>query len=317
MFEKYKARIESALAQEMAGMGPLSRLRDACQYALLSGGKRLRPILVLMVAEALGNQLDAMPGALSVEFFHTASLIADDLPCMDDDDERRSRPSVHRVFEESVALLASYTLIACGYEGIYKNHLRMKESPLFANKASEALAHALEISTRCAGIHGATNGQFLDLFPPDRTLETVEKIIAQKTVTLFQISFVLGWLFGGGDPARLKEVEASATHLGLAFQIGDDLQDMSQDLSHKCEINIATLLGVERASALFESELQKWQESLVSLGIWNDEFATVAEFLRSARNLCQFQTFLGAIGILPQTLPDNENRSKEDFASRV
>jgi len=280
MFEKYKARIEKALTQEIREMGEPSRLLEACQYALLSGGKRLRPVLVLMVADALGNGLDAMPGALSVEFFHTASLIADDLPCMDDDNERRSRPSVHCVFEESVALLASYTLIACGYEGIYKNHLRMKENPLFAAKASEALAYALEISTRAAGIRGATNGQFLDLFPPDRTLETVEKIIVQKTVTLFQISFVLGWLFGGGDPARLKEVEASAYHLGMAFQIGDDLQDMSQDLSHSCEINIATLLGVEQASVLFESELQKWKESLVGLGIWNVEFAVAAEFVR-------------------------------------
>src|SRR5579864_1711145 len=129
MFEKYKTKIESALEKEMAQMGEPSRLLQACQYALFSGGKRLRPILVLMVARALGNGLDAMPVALSVEFFHTASLIADDLPCMDNDDERRGRPSLHRAFEESVALLASYTLIASGYEGIYKNQLRMKGDP--------------------------------------------------------------------------------------------------------------------------------------------------------------------------------------------
>lgn len=190
MFETYKARIESELQNIIAEMGEPSRLRDACEYALLSPGKRLRPIFVLMIAKALGNGLDAMPAALSVEFFHTASLIADDLPCMDDDDERRSRPSLHRAFEEGVALLTSYTFIASGYEGIYKNYLRMKANPKFAYLAETALPAALEISTRCAGIHGATNGQFLDLFPPDNRLETVEKIIYQKTVTLFQISFV-------------------------------------------------------------------------------------------------------------------------------
>jgi geranylgeranyl diphosphate synthase type II len=281
MFEKYRAKIELALEQEIAQMGEPSRLRDACQYALLSGGKRLRPVLVLMVAEALGNGLDAMPVALSVEFFHTASLIADDLPCMDDDDERRSRPSLHRVFEESVALLASYTFIASGYEGIYKNHLRMKENPRFRDKADAAVIEALGISTRCAGIRGATNGQFLDLFPPDNRLETVEKIIFQKTVTLFQISFVFGWLFGGGDLARLKEVEASAYHLGMAFQIADDLQDMNQDASHASDINIASLLGVEKAIELFESESKQWKDSLVRLGIWNEDFEKAASFLAS------------------------------------
>jgi geranylgeranyl diphosphate synthase type II len=279
MFENYRARIDAALEKEIGQMGQPSRLLDACKYALLSGGKRLRPILVLMVAEALGNGLDAMPAALSVEFFHTASLIADDLPCMDDDDERRSRPSLHRVFEESVALLASYTFIAAGYEGIYKNHTRMKADPIFGDKADAAVIQALAISTRCAGIHGATNGQFLDLFPPDNSLETIEKIIHQKTVTLFQISFVLGWLFGGGDPALVSEVEMSAYHLGVAFQVADDLQDVGQDGSHEASINIASVLGIEKASELFEQALRAWQTSLVDLEIWNDDFEKVVGFL--------------------------------------
>lgn len=279
MFEKYREKIAHCLQQEIRDMGESSKLREACEYALLSGGKRLRPVFVLLVANALGNGLDAMPAALSVEFFHTASLIADDLPCMDDDDERRSRPSLHKVFDESIALLASYTLIASGYEGIYKNHLRMKKDPKFGPQADAALAYALEIATRCAGLRGATHGQFLDLFPPNQQLETVEKIIAQKTITLFQISFVFGWLFGGGDVARLKEVEKSAYHLGMAFQIADDLDDVEQDALHACEINIASLLGIEKAAELFERELLNWKESLATLGIWNDDFALAVKFL--------------------------------------
>ena len=281
MFKKYKLKIEDALQQEIANMGTSTRLLEACQYALFSGGKRLRPILVLMLAEALGNGLDVMPAALSVEFFHTASLIADDLPCMDDDDERRLRPTLHRVFEESVALLTSYTFIASGYEGISKNYQRMKKDPMHGKKAEIALTEALAISTRCAGIHGATSGQFLDLFPPNNRWETIEKIIEQKTITLFQISFALGWLFGGADVERLAEVKRSAYHLGMAFQIADDIQDTQQDAMHEGSMNIAHILGVEKATKLFEQEAKAWKKSLEQLGVWNKEFAAAETFLHS------------------------------------
>jgi len=266
MFEKYRVRIESEIRNTVAQMGEKTRLRDACEYALTNGGKRLRPLFVLMIAEALGRGLDAMPAALSVEFFHTASLIADDLPCMDNDDERRARPSLHKAFKEGIALLASYTFIAMGYEGIYKNGL---------GRPPEATILSLEIATRCAGIFGATNGQFLDLFPPDQSLETIQKIMTQKTVTLFQISFAFGWLFGGGDPARLKEVEACAHHLGMAFQIGDDLNDEGQDAG----INMAGVLGREKTFVLFEREMESFVTGLKSLNLWNIEFEKAADYL--------------------------------------
>ena len=91
-----RKKIEEELFSFVEKMGERNTLRDACGYALTNGGKRLRPLFVLMIADALGFGLDAMPAALGVEFFHTASLIADDLPCMDDDDMRRSRPSLHK-----------------------------------------------------------------------------------------------------------------------------------------------------------------------------------------------------------------------------
>ncbi len=279
MFDAYRNRIEAEIQKAISQMGEKTKLRDACEYALKSGGKRLRPLFVLMISNALGYGLDAIQSALSVEFFHTASLIADDLPCMDDDNERRSRPSLHRVFEESVALLASYTFIACGYEGIYKNGQLMKADPRFSKNADAATIACLEIATRCAGIKGATNGQFLDLFPPDAKLETIQKIIAQKTVTLFQISFVFGWLFGGGDLALLKKVEDTAYHLGMAFQIADDLQDESQDASHFCEINITAALGRSRAFDLFEGEMERFEAGLKELRIWNSDFERAAGYL--------------------------------------
>src|SRR3989344_1352652 len=272
--DPYRSSIDAELHKAILVMGEKTRLREACEYALFSGGKRLRPKLVLMIAKALGHGLDAMPAALSVEFFHTASLIADDLPCMDNDDERRNRPSLHRAFEESIALLTSYTFIASGYGGIYKNGQRMKEVRGF--QANEATIRCLEIATRCAGIFGATNGQFLDLFPPDQSLETIRKIIEQKTVTLFQISFVFGWLFGGGDAVRLPLVESTAYHLGMAFQVADDIQDAERDAS---QVNIARIIWRDQAFDLFYWEMGLFEKGLKELGLWNQEFEAAAAWL--------------------------------------
>lgn len=275
LLDTYRSSIDAELRKIILAMGEKTRLRDACEYALFSGGKRLRPKLVLMIAKALGCGLDAMPAALSVEFFHTASLIADDLPCMDNDDERRNRPSLHRAFEESIALLTSYTFIASGYEGIYKNGQKMREFSI--EQSHEATTRSLEIATRCAGIFGATNGQFLDLFPPDRNLETIRKIIEQKTVTLFQISFVFGWLFGGGNSGQLPLVESTAYHLGMAFQIADDIQDAEQDASR--EVNIARIVGRKQAFNLFYQEMDLFETGLKTLGLWNQEFEEAAAWL--------------------------------------
>jgi len=276
MLASYQNKIEAAIQTLILQMGEKSRLRDACEYALNSGGKRLRPLLVLMIADALGFGLDVMAAALSVECFHTASLIADDLPCMDNDNERRGRPSLHCVFEESIALLASYTFIASGYEGIYKNGEILKKDSRFKEGANEATLACLEIATRCAGIKGATGGQFLDLFPPDGKWETLEKIIVQKTVTLFQIAFVFGWLFGGGNVTSLKQVEETAYHLGMAFQIADDLQDEEQDGKQS---NITCALGRSFAFDRFQEEMGKFETGLKNLGLWNKNFEKVAGYL--------------------------------------
>lgn len=244
----YETRIEQGLRLSIEEMGEKNRLRDACEYALMSGGKRLRPILVLMIAEVLGHGLDVLPVALGVEFFHTASLIADDLPCMDDDDFRRNRPALHKEFGESIALLASYTLIAAGYGTIYQNQKLMQKSPSLGARSNEIAILCLESVTRCAGLQGATNGQFLDLYPPDDSLETLRKIIAQKTGTLFEIAFVFGWLFGGGDVKQLYTVRKAAHHLGMAFQMRDDLQDDAK--------TIVTKELFEAEMALLEADLK-------------------------------------------------------------
>ena len=117
----YQKLIEEKLLESISRLGPKNHVRDACEYALLNGGKRFRPALVLMVAADIGYDVDVIPAALGIEYFHTASLIADDLPCMDNDDERRNKPTTHRVYGESTALLATYALIAAGYACVAEN----------------------------------------------------------------------------------------------------------------------------------------------------------------------------------------------------
>lgn len=281
--EGYRRKFERELSDAILRFGEKTVLRDACEYALISSGKRLRPLLVMMTADALSNCLDVLPAALSVEFFHTASLIADDLPCMDNDDTRRNRPSLHKAFGEATAILASYTLIAEGYGGIHLNGERMRENHRFAEQANAASLACLAAATRCAGIQGATNGQFLDLFPPDLTWETIQKVILQKTVTLFEIAFYFGWLFGGGSKERLEDLRAAAFHLGMAFQIADDLDDSGQD--EGSGLNIATLLGKEKAISLFEQEIASFKNSLEGLGLWTAPFQELYEYLYRSQSV--------------------------------
>src|SRR3989339_1471770 len=115
-FFSYRDKVEQELAKSISRLGEKTKLRDACEYALTNGGKRFRPLIVLMVSEALGKDLNVSDAALSVEFFHTASLIADDLPCMDNDDERRDKPSLHKVYGETISLLSSSALITAAFE---------------------------------------------------------------------------------------------------------------------------------------------------------------------------------------------------------
>jgi len=285
LLQAYRKSIEAALQVAIFEMGEKNQLRDACEYTLSCGGKRIRPLIVLMVAEALGLGRNVLPAALSVEFFHTASLIADDLPCMDNDDFRRNRPSLHKAFGESVAILSSYTLIAAGYEGIHQNAVLMRQDPLFEKRANGALFLCLGAATRCAGIQGATNGQFLDLFPPDATEETVCKIIYQKTVTLFEIAFIFGWLFGGGSACQVDSLKRAAYHLGMAFQIGDDLDDDLQDASSQNSKGVVAVWGREKATSRFIEEIALFKSSLEQLGLWTASFQELYSFLFKASKI--------------------------------
>jgi geranylgeranyl diphosphate synthase, type II len=175
----------------------------------LEGGKRLRAALVLMSA---GGEA-ANEAALAVEDFHAASLIADDLPCMDDAEERRGKPALHRAFDEQTALLASYALISAGYEQLALGARRLDR---------ECGLLSIEMATRTTGIEGLIGGQDLDL---QGAHTRAEELLAKKTGSLFELSIGLGWLYGGGDLDHLPNVRQFGRSLGIVFQLLDDRDD--------------------------------------------------------------------------------------------
>lgn len=275
--KRLKSRIDHAIAKEFVLDNTLDR---AIFYSLNSGGKRVRPILVHLVANALGHDLDVMPAALATEFFHTASLIADDLPCMDNDDERRGKPALHREHNEKTALLASYGLISEAFNKIEKNGRVMRNGgEPFSKDAFEATSIALECASRCAGVKGATLGQFFDLCRKQENLEQIEEVIYLKTTTLFIGTFVLGFVFGGGDFAKITLVEKMAAHFGLAFQIRDDILDVPQDLQRENHANYALALGVDAAHERFFQEVASFKETLDELDLFSPSFQFLIERL--------------------------------------
>lgn len=279
-FSSHLERVDQKITQSLLEFGEKTKLRDACEYALMSGGKRFRPLIVILVAEALNNQLDVLDAALAVEFFHTASLIVDDLPCMDDDDQRRDKPSTHKIYGESTALLASYSLMTAGFGKIYQSAEVLKKSSSPFSASSDVICSlALCIATQCSGILGATGGQFFDLFPPDDSLETAQKIIAQKTGTLFEIAFAFGWLFGGGSAKQLGLIKKLAHHFGFAFQIADDLHDIKQDAQEDPRLSIAHMLGPEKAREYFQNELSSCCVCLKKLDLFTPSFEKIINML--------------------------------------
>ncbi len=259
---------EGALKADLERMRESFRLSDAIEYALQTRGKRFRPLIVLSIGSHLGKS-DVKPAALAVEYFHTASLIADDLPCMDNDAVRRGQASLHAAFDETTALLSSYALICSGFEKVHENGKSTDD---------ERGMICLEQAARAAGQKGATGGQFLDLFPSDYSPETLLDILGRKTVTLFETAFVFGWVFGGGVLAQLEDVKNAALHFGLAFQIGDDLTDFDQD-KDRTTSNYAVALGCEKAAEAFYHHAAAFDALLKKLNLEGSGLSELKELM--------------------------------------
>jgi geranylgeranyl diphosphate synthase type II len=222
--KRHAARVEQGLARHVppADTRP-ARLHTAMRYSLEAGGKRLRPVLLLAAADLCGAPADlALPAAVALECVHTYSLIHDDLPCMDDDDLRRGRPTAHKAFDEATALLAGDALLT---------HAFALLSTAYA--AQPALAHALvrELAD-AAGSRRLIGGQMADLLAEQKTDATaaeLEFIHLNKTAAMVEAALVMGGLTGGAPEPALANLRDTGRHLGLAFQIIDDVLDATAD----------------------------------------------------------------------------------------
>lgn len=228
IFGSYVAAINSAaekctLREAFAGRESegLDAMLDAMAYSLNNGGKRIRPVLTLEFCRLCGGDYEsAIPFALGVEMIHTYSLIHDDLPCMDNDDMRRGKPSSHKVYGEANALLAGDGLLTLAFETVLS-------AELSADKKAKA---ALELA-KAAGVSGMIGGQVMDLANEGKsvTLDAIRATDRLKTGEMIRVAAVMGCIAAGAHEERIKAAEEYCANIGLAFQIVDDILDVTSD----------------------------------------------------------------------------------------
>lgn len=273
------ARLEEYLRLDADCPDPL---REAMSYSLLAGGKRLRPVLVLLACEACGGDPEAaMPAACAIEMIHTYSLIHDDLPAMDDDDLRRGRPTNHVVYGEATAILAGDGLLTLAFEIIARD----VKPPAVAAACCADLASA-------AGVCGMVGGQMADMDAENSggvDVAHLERIHRRKTGRLLCGALTMGGRIAGADAKMLAGLEQYGNCVGLAFQITDDLLDVGgdpakmgkgarKDADHG-KLTYPALLGVEGSRRKAEELIQQACRSLAVLGDRGQTLAALARFV--------------------------------------
>ena len=260
-------------------------LFDSMKYSVKNGGKRVRPLLTLLFCDACGGDVKAaIPMAEAVEYIHTYSLIHDDLPCMDDDDFRRGKPSNHKVYGEAMALLAGDGLLTAALEKIA---MWSKSGHYSADVAVEAIS-ALSVY---AGSRGMIGGQVIDIQnenKPDISFETLRLLDSLKTGALIEAACVMGCIVAGADEEKIDAAKKFAGNIGLAFQIKDDVLDVTSSFEKLGKLTgsdiengkttYVTLLGVEECQRLVD---ELTDEALQALEAFSDNEALkeYAEYL--------------------------------------
>ncbi len=266
---------------------PQNTIYKAMNYSLKAGGKRIRPVLMLACSELVGGQIQsAMPFACAIEMIHTYSLIHDDLPCMDNDDLRRGKPTNHKVFGEAMAVLAGDALLNCAFETMLKN---TDVSP------NMTLAAMSEIAT-AAGTEGMIGGQVIDIESEGKTVDAVTLMTMHlhKTAALIMASARVGALLGGGSREDLAAMEEFSRYLGIAFQIKDDILDVTgseEMLGKKTGVDsllqkstFVSIYGMEQSQNLLNDYTQKAIEVLSNYGEKAEFLIELSKFLLSRGN---------------------------------
>ena len=278
--------IEEALKKQFPeAQGPAADVIKAMKYSLFAGGKRLRPILCIAGAEAVGgDEKNVVPVACALELIHTYSLIHDDLPVMDNDDMRRGKPTSHKVFGEAVATLAGDGLLTEAF------HL-MTETVLTDPLDPRTLLNVIGMIARAAGYEGMVGGQVVDIQMEGKAVDAdiVEFIHRHKTGALITASVRAGATLGGGDEHQVKAITSYGENIGLAFQISDDILDIEGDSrrlgknvggdARKEKITYPAVLGLGRSKEIQEATIKMAIESLEPFDHKADPLRHIARYI--------------------------------------
>ena len=267
-YDSYRAAVDDYLGGLFADAKdkPYRRLQEAMRYSLLSGGKRVRPVMTLAFCDMLGGQWrEALPFACALELVHTYSLIHDDLPCMDDDDLRRGRPTCHKVYGETMAVLAGDALQGEAFG------LIAAAPAMTAQQRIDAVA---VLSAACGG-DGMVAGQVLDMDHLAQGEADLRLLHRLKTGAMLQAAAELGCVAAGADDGLRQRARDYGCHIGLAFQVRDDVLDVVADQgelgkpigSDRAEgkRTFVDLLGLEACQALVAEETAKAKAALADL----------------------------------------------------
>lgn len=281
------AMIKKYLPEEV---GFQKKIFEAMNYSVLAGGKRLRPMLMLETYHLFGGENDAViqPFVAAIEMIHTYSLVHDDLPAMDNDDYRRGRLTTHKVFGEDMGILTGDALLNYAFE-----------TALFAFEAKDCpyrwIAKALSVMARKAGVYGMIGGQVVDVLLTNQliNLEQLKFIHELKTGALIEASMMVGAILAGAKEEEIMMIEEIASNVGLAFQIKDDILDVTSTTEelgkpvHSDEKNEKTtyvsLYGLEAAQAKVEEISKKAIDRFDSLECKNDFLRELILFLVTRR----------------------------------
>lgn len=281
----YLEEVEALLSAHVPQKEALqARLFEAERYSLLAGGKRVRPLLCGAFCALCGDEAGhALWFASAVEMIHTYSLIHDDLPCMDDDDLRRGRPSNHKVYGEALALLAGDGLLTKAFETIACPQAR-------ETCGNEAVARAVSCLAELAGDHGMVGGQVIDLSTENNEtagLDVLQAMDEGKTAALIEAACVLGCLAAHAGEEQIHAARVYAHGVGLAFQIRDDILDVIGDQAtlgkktgvdaHNGRRTYVSLLGVEKAQQLVE---EYTEQAVQALAVFPEDSSYLADFAR-------------------------------------
>lgn len=276
-------RVDHAIIDSLKSLNvQASDLKEAMYYAATGGGKKIRPLLVYATASLVGKPLDQIAGidqcAVAVELFHTYSLVHDDMPCMDDDDIRRGRATVHKVYSESTALLVGDALQTMAFGLI-------ADSALSANQKVKILS----LLAKAGGLEGMAGGQAIDLASVGKPLErtSLETMHRMKTGALLRCSVQMGGIAADLSNQELAKLDQFGSTLGLLFQVVDDILDASSDSQTLGKTagkdaaankpTFVSLMGLTSARRLSE---ELYEEAIACLSIWGEN----AQLLKSIAN---------------------------------